>query len=122
MFGLKPLALLARRWRKPFCVVCAYRLGAHTGPQPFSWGLPMPRLKTPTYEENLWTTSPLFGRYKLTRGQTLLVSGTTVTATTYPYQADLDAYDHVYLGGHEYDLTAGEVTILTNAGYGAYIT
>lgn len=82
----------------------------------------MPRLKTPTYSENLWTRHPLFGRYKQDRGYTLLVSGSIVTQVTYPYQGDLPAYDFVYLGGHEYDLTSAEVTILTNAGYGSYIT
>lgn len=81
----------------------------------------MATLRTPTYLENLWSTHPLFARYKLDRGTSLLVSGTTVTQATYPYQEDLANYDHVYLGGHEYPLTASEVTILTNAGYGAYI-
>jgi hypothetical protein len=82
----------------------------------------MATLRTPTYAENLWTDDRLFARYKLDRGYTLLVSGTTVTQTTYPYLGDLAQYDHVYLGGHEYPLTSAEVTILTNAGYGAYIT
>lgn len=81
----------------------------------------MPTLVTPTYDENMWTTHRLFQRYKLTRGTTLLVLGATVTETTYPYQEDLAGYDYVYMGGHEYDLTAPEVTILTNAGYGAFI-
>ena len=81
----------------------------------------MPTLRTPTYDENMLTTSRLFSRYKLTRGTTLLVSGTTVTQATYPYQEDLASFDFVYLGGHEYDLDANQVTILTNAGYGAFI-
>lgn len=82
----------------------------------------MPTLRTPTYDENMWAPgSRLFSRYKLARGFTLLVSGTTVTEATYPYQEDLLGFDYVYLGGHEYDLTPTEVTILTNAGYGAFI-
>lgn len=81
----------------------------------------MPTLVTPTYDENMWANDRLFSRYKLTRGTTLLVSGTTVTEATYPYQEDLLAYDHVYLGGHEYELDPDQVTILTDAGYGAFI-
>lgn len=81
----------------------------------------MATLKTPTYTENLWSGSRLWGRYHLDRAYTLLVSGTTVTQTTYPWLGDLSSYDYVYLGGHEYPLTSAEVTILTNAGYGAYI-
>lgn len=81
----------------------------------------MPTLVTPTYDENLWTDNPLFVRYKLARGYTLLVKGTTVTQVTYPYQEDLALYDFVYMGGHEYPLTTNEVNILTTAGYGAYI-
>lgn len=77
----------------------------------------------PTYSENLWTTDILFGRYQQDRGITLLVQGTTVTEVVYPYLGDLldGGYDYIYLGGHEYPLTDAEVTILTDAGYGAYI-
>lgn len=83
----------------------------------------MPTLIGPTYDENLWTDDILFQRYKRPSGITLLVQGTDVTQTTYPYQGDLQSgiYDYIYLGGHEYPLSAIEVTILTNAGYGAYI-
>lgn len=81
----------------------------------------MPTLVTPTYDENMWANDRFFSRYKLARGTTLLVSGTTVTQATYPYQEDLLAYDFVYQGGREYILTPNEVTILTNAGYGAFI-
>lgn len=81
----------------------------------------MATLIPPTYLEHMWTTDRFIGRYRLDRGYTLLVSGTTVTQTTTPYLGDLAAYDFVYLGGHEYPLTSTEVTILTNAGYGAYI-
>lgn len=83
----------------------------------------MPKLVGPTYDENLWTTDILFMRYKRPSGITLLVEGTVVTEVTYPYLGDLldNGYDYIYLGGHEYPLTPAEVTILTNAGYGAYI-
>lgn len=77
----------------------------------------------PTYEENLWTNNILLSRYRQDRGITLLVEGTTVTQVTYPYNDDLinGGWDYIYMGGHEYVLTDAEVTILTNAGYGAYI-
>lgn len=83
----------------------------------------MPVLRGPTYDENLWTTDPLFIRYKRPSGITLLVKGIEVTQVTYPYLGDLidNAYDYIYMGGHEYDLSPVEVTILTDAGYGAYI-
>lgn len=83
----------------------------------------MPVLRGPTYEENLWTSNRLFTRYRQDRGITLLVQGATVTEVTYPYLGDLTGgdYDYVYFGGYEYQLSANEVTILTNAGYGAYI-
>jgi len=79
-------------------------------------------LTTPTVDEGIWTNDRLFSRYRIARGVTLLVSGSTVTAVQYPEQEDLDGYDHVYLGGHVYTLTPEEATILIAAGYGAYIT
>lgn len=83
----------------------------------------MPVLRGPTYDENLWTTDDLFARYKRPSGITLLVKGTEVVQTTYPYLGDLldNVYDYIYMGGHEYDLSPVEVQILTDAGYGAYI-
>lgn len=78
-------------------------------------------LRTPTVDEAMDVYTGLWKFYKISRGITLLVSGSTVTETRYPWQEDLLNYDYVYLGGHEYELTAAEVTILTNAGYGAYI-
>lgn len=82
----------------------------------------MPTLTTPTVDQPLETEHPLFGRYKLTRGISLLVTGSTVVEAQYPNQEDLDDYDFVYLGGRVYTISAGEATTLTNAGYGAYIT
>lgn len=83
----------------------------------------MPVLRGPTYDENLWTTDILFQRYKRPSGITLLVKAGVVTQVTYPYLGDLldGGWDYVYMGGHEYQLSPAEVTVLTNAGYGAYI-
>lgn len=82
----------------------------------------MPTLTTPTAEQGIESDHPLWGRYRLKRGLTLLVSGSTVIQTQYPNQEDLDLYDHVYLGGRSYDITSSEAAVLTAAGYGAYIS
>jgi hypothetical protein len=86
----------------------------------------MPTLTPPTYRErivpyDLTPNNRLLARYSLDKGYTLLVKGAVVTQVTYPYQGDLAQYDFVYMGGRNYPLTPGEVTTLTNAGYGAYI-
>lgn len=56
------------------------------------------------------------------RGVTLIVNGTDVEATLYPYQNTIDDADAYYLGGHTYILTDEEAQILIDAGYGAYLT
>lgn len=82
----------------------------------------MPTLIPPTEEQGIESDHPLWGRYRLARGLTLLVSGSTVTLVQYPAQEDLDAYDHVYLGGYTHAISDDEAAVLTAAGYGAYIT
>lgn len=82
----------------------------------------MPTLTTPSTREGMDTTHGLWRYYSWDVGVTLLVSGTTVTAVQRPWQGDLENYDFVYLGGHTYEISTGEATTLTNAGYGAYIT
>ena len=56
------------------------------------------------------------------RGVSLLVNGTTVTATQTPSQDDLAAATYYYLGGHEYDIPDNVAQILINAGYSDYVT
>jgi hypothetical protein len=82
----------------------------------------MPTLTTPTVDDPLETRHPLFGRYKLTRGITLLVTGSTVVEAQYPNQEDLDLYDFVYMGGRTHEISDDEAATLTDAGYGSYIT
>lgn len=82
----------------------------------------MPTLNLPTVDENLWTHHRFWSRYRLARGVSFLVSGASVTATQYPYQEDLEHYDHVYLGGHIYEISDAEAAVLTDAGYGQYVT
>jgi hypothetical protein len=56
------------------------------------------------------------------RGYSLLVTGTTVTEIQTPSQDQLAAADYYFLGGHEYTVSQGQATVLTNAGYGDYLT
>lgn len=56
------------------------------------------------------------------RGVSLLVTGTTVTENMTPSQDDLAAADYYFLGGHEYTLSDYQAQVLTNAGYGDYLT
>lgn len=56
------------------------------------------------------------------RGISLLVSGTTVTENMTPSQDDLAAADYYFLGGHEYTVSDEQAQVLTNAGYGSYLT
>ena len=56
------------------------------------------------------------------RGQTMIVNGTTVTLTLTPSQDDLAAASYYFLGGHEYTLSDTQAQVLTNAGYGSWLT
>jgi hypothetical protein len=56
------------------------------------------------------------------RGVSLLVTGTTVTATQTPSQDDLAAASYYFLGGHEYTISDAQATVLINAGYSSYVT
>lgn len=88
----------------------------------------MPILIGPTYEENVWSRHPFWGRYKEVKGITLAVKSGVVTEFTYPWQGDLwpggdttPDWDHIYQGGQTIHISAGEAAVLTAAGYGAYI-
>ena len=56
------------------------------------------------------------------RGITLIINGSTVTESRYPYQDDLEAADQYFLGGHEYTVDQATADILIAAGYGEYLT
>lgn len=55
------------------------------------------------------------------RGVTLIVNGTTVTETLYPYQNTLADADWYILGGHNQEITDAQAQVLIDAGYGAYV-
>ena len=58
----------------------------------------------------------------IARGLTLIVNGTTVEATLYPYQDTLYDADWYILGGHTQEITDAQAAILIAAGYGDYVT
>ena len=77
----------------------------------------------PTVEEGPVAEGPLFSRYKLRRGISVVKwPDGSYSSVRYPAQTDLESALAVYLGGHVYVLNATEVSELTAAGYGDYIT
>ena len=56
------------------------------------------------------------------RGQSLLVTGTTVVMTQTPSQDDLAAASYYFLGGHEYVISDEQAAVLIAAGYSDYVT
>ena len=58
----------------------------------------------------------------IARGLTLIVNGSTVTETLYPYQDTLYDADWYILGGHTQQITDAQAAILIAAGYGDYVT
>lgn len=82
----------------------------------------MPTLTPPTRNQGPVALDTLFVRYKLPRGVTLVVNGATVTEYQYPSQTTLEAADDYFRGGYIHTISDDMATILTDAGYGAYIT
>ena len=76
----------------------------------------------PTVDETPGGFGRLMWRYRIARGDSLLVNGTAVTRLRTPGVDQCLEADYYYLGGHIYNITEVEKTILTNAGYGALIT
>ena len=76
----------------------------------------------PTVDETPAGFGRLFWRFRIARSDTLLVYGNNVLSVRTPGVDQTQEADYCYQGGHVYVLTAPEITILTNAGYGAYIT
>ena len=78
----------------------------------------MPTFKPPTVDEGPAGGGPLFYRYKISRGDSILETSGTYTRVRTP---SLDEYleaDIVYLGGHEYEVSEETKTELLNAGIG----
>lgn len=79
----------------------------------------------PTVQEGPAGGGPLFWRYKLQRGETVIkrTDGSYVTVR-FPDQGTLSdpTVATYYLGGYSYTITSTEAAALTAAGYGAYIS
>jgi hypothetical protein len=78
----------------------------------------LPTFKPPTVDEGPAGGGPLFYRYKISRGDSILETSGTYTRVRTP---SLDEYleaDIVYLGGHEYEVSEETKTELLNAGIG----
>jgi len=78
--------------------------------------------KPPAVDESPAGFSRLFWRYRIARGDTILVYGTTTVRTRTPGVDETQDADYCYLGGHEYILSQGEYDILVANGYSANIT
>ena len=76
----------------------------------------------PTVDETPAGFGRLFWRFRIARADTILVYGTATQQVRTPGVDQTLEADYYYLGGHEYIISDTEKTILTNAGYGAYIT
>ena len=76
----------------------------------------------PAVEEAPAGFSRLFWRFRIARGNTVLVYGSAITQTRTPGVDETLNADYCYLGGHKYVLSQNEYNILTNGGYGSYIT
>lgn len=82
----------------------------------------MARFTPPTVEEGPAGPGPLFNRYRISRGITVLKEAGVYRQVRYPSQAECAAADVAYIGGHTYEITSAEASALTAAGYGSYIT
>lgn len=83
----------------------------------------MPTFNPPTIDEGPVADGPLFSRYKLRRGITVIKNqDDSYSSVRFPWLGDLEAAKEVYLGGHVYFVTSEEATALTAAGYGDFIT
>lgn len=82
----------------------------------------MPTFTTPTVLEGPAGGGPLFSRYRLPRGISVLVTGSVVEQTRFPSIEECQAADRVYLGGSVYEVSDSEAAVLTAGGLGSYIT
>jgi hypothetical protein len=76
----------------------------------------------PTVDEAPAGFSRLFWRFRIARGDSILVYGTAIVRERTPGVDETQAADYCYLGGHSYVITPVEYNILVNGGYGQYIT
>ena len=82
----------------------------------------MPTFTMPIVREGPAGFDKLFARYKLHRADSLIIKSGVPTQKRSFEVSELTSADYYYVGGHVYNLSPTEVTVLTAAGYGAYIT
>ncbi len=75
------------------------------------------RFTTPTISEGPAGEGPLFERYRLVRGITVLKNSGVYTEVRYPSSEEVEAADIAYIGGYSYEVDASEKAALEAAGY-----
>jgi hypothetical protein len=77
---------------------------------------------TPIVEETPMSDGPLFSRYKINKGVSVLRVNGIYSSYRYPAQVDVDVATEFYLGGTKTLITQETADALTAQGYGEYIT
>lgn len=77
---------------------------------------------TPTVEETPAGYGPLFDRYTIDRGVSVLRVNGLYSSYRYPAQTDIDNATEFYLGGTKTQVSQEIANALTAQGYGEYIT
>lgn len=72
---------------------------------------------TPTISEGPAGEGPLFGRYRLVRGISVLKNNGVYTEVRYPSSEEVEAADVAYIGGYTYEVSSTERADLIAAGY-----
>lgn len=80
-------------------------------------------LTNPSIQETPAAWHPLFARYGLHRGITIIQDASGAwSSVRYPAQTEIEAALTTYMGGHRHILTTAEAEELILAGYGPYVT
>lgn len=78
--------------------------------------------KPPMFREGgVFGDHPLWRRYTLDQGMTVVVKDGVTEVLSYPDQASLDGYDKVYRGGYVYPLDDDDLRFLQSAGFAELI-
>lgn len=77
---------------------------------------------TPTVTETPMGDGPLFSRYTINKGVSVLRINGIYSSYRYPAQTDIDTASEFYLGGTKTLITQETADALTAQGYGEYIT
>lgn len=75
------------------------------------------KFTTPTVSEGPAGDGPLFGRFRLVRGITVLKIDGEYYEVRYPSSEEVQEAEVAYIGGYSYEVSAGEKAALEAAGY-----